>query len=162
MKRPRKTKDQRQAQMIAALAIGGGGSGGPVAWADVTGKPTFGTASAQDIAFFAAASHSHAQSDITGLVTALSGKAATSHSHIIADVTGLQTALDGKQASGSYAAASHTHPQSDITNLTTDLAAKQASLVSGTNIKTINGSSLLGSGNLVISGGGSPLIGWFA
>jgi hypothetical protein len=36
----------------------------------------------------------------------------------------------------------------------TDLAAKQNVLVSGTNIKTINGSSILGSGNLEISGGG--------
>jgi hypothetical protein len=34
------------------------------------------------------------------------------------------------------------------------LAAKQATLVSGTNIKTINGSSILGSDDLVISGGG--------
>ena len=33
-------------------------------------------------------------------------------------------------------------------------AAKQDTLVSGTNIKTINGNSLLGSGNLVIGGGG--------
>ncbi len=32
----------------------------------------------------------------------------------------------------------------------------QAALVSGTNIKTVNGNSLLGSGNLVISGGASP------
>lgn len=32
--------------------------------------------------------------------------------------------------------------------------AKQAALVSGTNIKTINGSSILGAGNLTISGGG--------
>ena len=31
---------------------------------------------------------------------------------------------------------------------------KQDSLVSGTNIKTINGTSILGSGNIVISGGG--------
>jgi len=44
-------------------------------------------------------------------------------------------------------------PQADITNLTTDLAAKQATLVSGTNIKTVNGNSLLGSGDVVISGG---------
>jgi hypothetical protein len=36
------------------------------------------------------------QGDVTGLVTALSGKAAVSHSHAIADVSGLQTALDGK------------------------------------------------------------------
>jgi hypothetical protein len=34
------------------------------------------------------------------------------------------------------------------------LNAKQATLVSGTNIKTINGESLLGSGNITISGGG--------
>ena len=43
----------------------------------------------------AAASHTHAQSDITGLETALAGKA---------DATATQTALAGK------AAASHTHP----------------------------------------------------
>ena len=35
-------------------------------------------------------------SNITGLDTALSGKAASSHTHSIADVTGLQTALDSK------------------------------------------------------------------
>jgi len=36
----------------------------------------------------------------------------------------------------------------------TALSAKQDTLVSGTNIKTINGDSILGSGNLVVSGGG--------
>jgi hypothetical protein len=35
------------------------------------------------------------------------------------------------------------------------LNAKQATLVSGTNIKTINGNSVLGSGDLVVSGGGA-------
>lgn len=35
-----------------------------------------------------------------------------------------------------------------------ELDAKQATLVSGTNIKTINNQSLLGSGNITISGGG--------
>ena len=39
--------------------------------------------------------------------------------------------------------------------LTSDLAGYQAALVSGTNIKTVNGSSLLGSGNLTVSGGAS-------
>jgi hypothetical protein len=38
--------------------------------------------------------------------------------------------------------------------LTTGLSAKQDTLVSGTTIKTINGTSLLGSGNLTIVGGG--------
>ena len=59
-------------------------------------------------------------SDIGNAATALSnlGAAAASHTHAIADTTGLQTALDGK------ASTSHTHAQSDVTNLTTDLAAK--------------------------------------
>ena len=39
-------------------------------------------------------------------------------------------------------------PQSAVTNLTTDLANKQSTLVSGTNIKTIEGQSILGSGNI--------------
>lgn len=47
----------------------------------------------------------------------------------------------------------HTHAESDVTGLVSDLAAKQATLVSGTNIKTINGSTVLGSGDLTISGG---------
>lgn len=39
----------------------------------------------------------------------------------------------------------------------TSLAGKQATLVSGTNIKTINSTSILGSGDIVISGGGSTV-----
>ncbi len=39
-------------------------------------------------------------------------------------------------------------------NIQTQINGKQAGLVSGTNIKTVNGNSLLGSGNLVVSGGG--------
>lgn len=45
----------------------------------------------------------------------------------------------------------HTHAISEITNLQSTLNGKQATLVSGTNIKTINGNSILGSGNLSIS-----------
>jgi hypothetical protein len=51
----------------------------------------------------------------------------------------------------SFTPSSHTHSQSDVTNLVTDLDGKQDTLVSGTNIKTINGSSVLGSGDLTIS-----------
>ena len=40
----------------------------------------------------------------------------------------------------------------------TQLATKQDRLVSGTNIKTINGNSILGSGDLTIEGGGSSII----
>ena len=55
-------------------------------------------------------------------------------------------------------------PETDLTNyynktqvdsLIPDISTKQDTLVSGTNIKTINGESVLGSGDLVISGGGA-------
>lgn len=42
----------------------------------------------------------------------------------------------------------------NVTGLSTALAAKQDMLVSATNIKTINGSSILGSGDLTVSGSG--------
>lgn len=45
----------------------------------------------------------------------------------------------------------HTHAISEITNLQSTLNGKQATLVSGTNIKTINGNSILGSGNLSLA-----------
>ena len=56
-------------------------------------------------------------------------------------------AMDGTAAVGTattYARADHVHP--------TD-TSRQATLVSGTNIKTINGASILGSGDIAISGG---------
>lgn len=67
------------------------------------------------------------------------------------------------QAAGSYLTSANI--TQTITNGVTDkapsedavfdaLALKQATLVSGTNIKTVNGNSLLGSGDLTIGGGG--------
>jgi hypothetical protein len=52
----------------------------------------------------------------------------------------------------SRAASSHTHTTANVTGLDTALAGKQATLVSGTSIKTINGVSVLGSGDIVIVG----------
>lgn len=83
-------------------------------------------------------------------------RAAASHTHAIADVTGLQTALDGKAASNhthtpasiGAAASSHDHAIADVTNLQSALDGKQDTLVSGTSIKTVNGTSLLGSGDI--------------
>ena len=41
--------------------------------------------------------------------------------------------------------------QVDVTNLKNNVATKQETLVSGTNIKTINGESVLGEGDIVIN-----------
>jgi hypothetical protein len=90
----------------------------------------------------------HPISSITSLQTTLDGKAPTVHTHVIADVTNLQTTLDGKAASV------HTHSIANVTGLQTALDSKQGTLVSGTTIKTVNGNSLLGSGDLVVGSGG--------
>lgn len=100
---------------------------------------------------------------ITGLQLALDDKANTLHNHTISQVTGLQSALDEKADS------THTQPissilglqdelnnkaaASSVTNLESTLNGKQDTLVSGTNIKTISGVSILGSGNIEVSNG---------
>ena len=47
--------------------------------------------------------------------------------------------------------------KANAADVTAALSAKQDTLVAGTNIKTINGNSLLGSGDMVISGGGTTV-----
>ena len=100
------------------------------------------------------------------------GAATTSHSHSNATTsvagfmsTSDKTKLDGVATGATanspdatlLARANHTgtQAQSTVTNLTTDLASKQATLVNTVNIKSVNGTSLLGSGDLTISTGGS-------
>ena len=79
-----------------------------VDWANVLNKPST----------FTPSSHTHPTSEVTGLDTALAGKASTTHTHATSDVTGLDTALAGK------ASTTHTHATSDVTGLDTALAAK--------------------------------------
>ena len=74
----------------------------------------------------------------------------TNHAGMVGDIVIVDNAL--------FAAASHTQAWSTITSTPTTIAGygitdAQATLVSGTNIKTVNGNSLLGSGNVSISGG---------
>ena len=45
--------------------------------------------------------------------------------------------------------------EADLGTVITDISGKQDTLVSGTNIKTINNTSILGSGNISIGGGGT-------
>lgn len=75
--------------------------------------------------------------------------AAINHTHSIANITGLQGELDGKASASTYASAINSGILSNTDWSTFN--GKQAALVSGTNIKTINGSSILGSGDLSVS-----------
>jgi hypothetical protein len=73
--------------------------------------------------------------------------------------TDLQTALNGKQASGNYATGGGTAVGENTGDNATNTqysglsASKQDVLVSAENIKTINGATLLGSGNVTVSAG---------
>jgi len=73
------------------VASGDGGSGGgSVDWSAILNKPTA----------FPPVTHTHLQSEVSGLSTALANKANTTHTHAQADVTGLVTALAGKASVG--------------------------------------------------------------
>lgn len=80
----------------------------------------------------------------TGLAisNALDGKASTSS---VSDVSSRVTAVEVKIPS----AATSSNQLADKAFVNNGLSGKQATLVSGTNIKTVNGESILGSGNIV-------------
>lgn len=95
------------------------------------------------------------------------GAGGTAHANATTSVAGFMSSSDKAKldgvASGATAndtdanlknRANHTGEQaiSTVTGLQTALDGKQATLVSGTNIKTINSTSLLGSGNIVVTG----------
>lgn len=134
------------------LVISGGGGGGVTDHGALTGladddHTQYHTDARGDARYsLLGHTHSNATTSVAGFMSA-------------ADKTKLDGVAAGATANSSNATllnrANHTgtQAQSTVTNLTTDLAAKQATLVSGTNIKTINGSSILGSGNLSIAGG---------
>ena len=63
----------------------------------------------------------------------------------------------GNHASAGYLTSSSLTGYATESYVNTQLSSKQDTLVSGTNIKTINNQSLLGSGNITISGGGASL-----
>ena len=101
--------------------------------------------------------------------TELAKKANSSHTHTSAEISDLQEKLDAKANASDLT--SHTGNTSNPhsvsasqvgaytkTEVDTKLATKQNTLVSGTNIKTINNQTLLGSGNITIEGGGSAEI----
>lgn len=89
---------------------------------------------------YAVAGHSHAIDEVTGLQTALNGKAAVSHNHntvyaaINHDHSAIyaalghshsEYALTGHDHDGVYSAVGHNHAISDVTGLQTELDSKQ-------------------------------------
>jgi hypothetical protein len=84
-------------------------------------------------------------SDKTTVSTSSSGQASVIRVKFTAINRQYLDRINGKANS------SHTHTISQINNLQSALNGKQDALVSGTNIRTINGTSILGSGNISIA-----------
>ena len=80
-----KSGDVISATKLNAMEDGIVEGSGPVAWEEITGKPTT----------FAPETHSHAWEDVTGKPTTF---APSEHTHTIANVTGLQAKLDDFEA----------------------------------------------------------------
>lgn len=127
------------------VSSGTGGGGGDSSWEALPDKPTE----------FPPSAHTHSVGSVTGLTGALDS---------------LATDIAGKQPSGPYltsesdpvfaASAAAGISSQNIANWSTAYgwgnhasAGYQAALVSGTNIKTVNGQPILGAGNLTVSGG---------
>lgn len=70
-------------------------------------------------------------------------------------IASIEQQIAGKMDKVTLATVATSGSYNDLSNKPTipDVSSKQDKLVSGTNIKTINGTSLLGSGDIVISGG---------
>lgn len=139
-----------------------GGGGGTSDYSRLTNKPSInsvelnGNKSLADLGIQPSGSYA-LSSDLTAeetarqnadsaLQTAINGKADafSVDDTTIADVNGTLKVKDGGIGAVQLSSA-----------VTALIAGKQDALVSGTNIKTINGNSILGSGDLPISGGGT-------
>ena len=161
------------------LSATGGGTADSVEWDNVLSKPddivniTERLASKLDTATYNSEKSSFATKDelnskadasaITDMATQTwvqnQGYLTEVPSNYVTD-SELTEGLAGKQDKGDYALKSDLNTLATKEELATKadtsaLSSKQDTLVSGTNIKTINGGSILGSGNLVIQSGTS-------
>ena len=74
------------------------------------------------------------------------------------DMASLKTDNTQNKTDISTLKGNYTAIQSQVNTNSSDITTKQDKLVSGTNIKTINGNSILGTGDITISGGGTNYI----
>jgi hypothetical protein len=128
---------------------------------DTLTNPVTGTGTNNEIAAF-----NSTGSTITSLATA-TYPSLTELSHVKGVTSAIQTQLNGKQASGSYLTSANivgTITNGVTTNAPSEdavfdaLATKQDTLVSATNIKTINGASVLGAGDLTVSASATGIL----
>ena len=113
------------------VEIVGGSPGGPVNWGSISGTLANQLDLQGALDGKAATSHTHSPADVTGTAVIdtdarlSDARTPLAHSHAESEITNLVTDLAGK------ASATHTHAQSDVTGLVTALAAKEATANKG-------------------------------
>jgi hypothetical protein len=131
------TSTNNNLKVLKAGATAGSIAWDSVAYSELTGIPSTFTPSA----------HTHAIADVTGLQTALNGKAASVHTHLWADITDKPT---------TFTPSAHTHAISEVTDLQATLDGKEASF---TTLPTTKGGTGSGSapldGQVLVGGGGN-------
>ncbi len=94
---------------------------------------------------------------IQALGSAVAQRAAAAHQHTVEQVSGLPNLLSPlasktyvDEQTGQRAPLAHSHAIGQVNGLQSALDSKQPALVSGTTIKTVNGQSLLGGGDISV------------
>ena len=150
------TGDGTQLNPLVAVGGGGGGGGGGGTWGSITGilsnqtdLQTALNGKVDENAAITGATKIKITYDAKGLVT--SGADATTAD--IADSTNKRYVTDANLVVIGNTSGTNTGDNATNSQYSGLAASKQDTLVSGTNIKTINSNSLLGSGDLVITAG---------
>ena len=162
---------------FAIIGFTSGGGGGTSNWDDITGKPEF--AEVATSGDYNDLTNKPTIPDVSNLATKeeLAAKLDTATYNVdkptfalkteIPNISGLatKTELSGKLDTATYNSekssfetkenAAATYQVKGDYATTAQLNSKQDTLVSGTNIKTINGNSLLGEGDITIQAGGT-------
>ena len=139
------------------IAIQGGTSN----WDDITGKPEF--AEVATSGDYDDLTNKPTIPDVSNLATKAEIADMETRTHAAAtyatkgEIPSLEGYLTETEASETYATKEDLADYQPVGDYATkaELASKQDTLVSGTNIKTVNGQSLLGNGNIDITGGGT-------
>ena len=139
------------------IAIQGGTSN----WDDITGKPDF--AEVATSGDYNDLTNKPTIPDVSNLATKAEIADMETKAHAAAtyatkgEIPSLEGYLTETEASETYATKEDLADYQPVGDYATkaELASKQDTLVSGTNIKTVNGQSLLGNGNIDITSGGT-------
>lgn len=124
--------------------------GGSVDWSDIQNKPSIPSSSSD----LSDGSDLVKKSSTSGLLK--NDGSVDTNAYITSSAISGKEDISNKVSSWSSTTDDTHYPTEKLVKDSLD--SKQATLVSGTNIKTINNTSLLGSGNISIQGGGSVIV----